>query len=124
MKLLLGILLVLGLAMTGTAFAASMPDFTVKKLGSKGIEMVTGPSSTPPGIGWTLTGGQIDGSNITWPPKSSGSFNVKMEINDGGPEGSANVSGTQGVQRTDLISLSPTIASASVSTIEIVIAEN
>ena len=113
----------LGLALTGTAYAASMPDFTVKKLGSTGIEMVTGPSSTPPGIGWTLTGGQIDGSNITWTPKSTGSFNVKVEVNNGS-EGSANVSGTQDVERTDLIALSPTFDPADISTIEIVIVEN
>ena len=86
--------------------------------------MVTGPSSTPPGIGWTLTGGEIDGSQITWTPKLSGNFTVRVEVNNAGPEGSATVSGTKDVEQTDLIALSPTIDPHDVSTIEIVIVEN
>ena len=86
--------------------------------------MVTGPSSTPPGIGWTLTGDRIERSKITWTPKLSGSFNVKVEINNAGPEGSSNVSGIQDIEQTDLVALSPTIDLADVSTIEIVIVEN
>ena len=111
--------------LTVGAYAASFPEaVNVKALSGTGFELVTAAATGPSDIGWTLNASrQIDGAIITWTPIKSGDFTVRVEINSAGTEGSSNVSGTQDVEQTDIVPLSPPIEAIAVSTVELVIAE-
>jgi hypothetical protein len=121
MKILVMITLIGLLASTVGAYAASM-TLSPLQLGGTGSMEVSAPTSGSMAIGWTLTGVQVDGVNITWRPSITGDFTIEVEVGDS--EGSNTVSGVINVSQTDFVAISPPIGAQDVSTFEIVIVED
>ena len=122
MKALITLVMFAGLALTMGAQAAAISDFVVKSLGSTSIKMVSEPSTTPLGIGWTLAAnGDVNGAEITWTPRDTSDYKITVKINGTGTKGSATVSGTADTERTDHVDLSPTVDPLDCTSIKVTI---
>ena len=125
-KILVALILTLVLVLTGVVYAAPFSSSSVKAIGGTGYQFVTAPSSSPLGIAWRITDGQVDGVNIIWTPDIDGTFEIEVEINESSPEatGKVTVSGTKSVQQTNLVPVSPAIAPVDILTVAIAIVED
>ena len=103
------------------AHAAAITNVNVQTLGGSDYEMVGSPSTRPLDIDWTMTDGLVDGVNITWTPDQTDDFNIKVKIGGGGMLGQSNVSGTQDVEQTDLVVISPPVEAADVASVKVII---
>ena len=128
-KVFIALVLTLVLIVTGVVYAAPFSASSVKAIGGTGYQFVAAPSSSPLAIAWKMTGGQVDGVNITWTPDLNGSFKikVKVKVNKDSPNPQANgnvtVAGTQDVEQTDLVPISPAIDAVDISTVAFAIVE-
>ena len=112
------------LALSAGVYAAALPTPTIHRLGGTGVQIVDSPSTTPIGIGWTITNGQIDGVKIKWTPDDTGNFEIEVEVADGAGTGKVTVAGTESVEQTDLVPISPPVDVQNVNTAEVTIKED
>lgn len=118
-------ILTLMLVVTASVYAAPFSASSVKSIGGTGYQFVAAPSSSPLALAWRITGGQVDGVNITWTPSLDGTFEIEVEVNESSPKatGAVTVAGTQDVQQTDLVPISPTIDPVNILTAAFAIVE-
>ena len=112
------------LALSAGAYAAALPTPNIHRLGGTGIQIVQSPSTTPLGIGWSITNSQIDGVNVKWTPDVTGNFEIEVEVADGAGTGKVTVPGTADVEQTDLVPISPAVDVENVNTAEVTIKED
>ncbi len=121
MKLIILLMVIAGVLVTGGAYAANFQGgVEVKALGGSGYDLVKAASTTPPDVGWTLSGDQVNGVNITWTPETTGTYTVKVKA--AGVNGKTkDISGTINVQRTDYVAISPAVDAEQVSQVKVII---
>ena len=123
LKVFITVVITVVALVVGGAHAAAITDVNIKTLGGSDYEMVSSPSTRPLGIDWTMTNGLVDGVNITWTSDVTGDFNIKANIGGGGTLGQSDVSGTQDVEQTDLVVISPAVEAADVASVKVIIKE-
>ena len=74
------------LVVTASVYAAPFSASSVKSIGGTGYQFVAAPSSSPLALAWRITGGQVDGVNITWTPSLDGTFEIEVEVNESSPK--------------------------------------
>ena len=124
-KVFIALMMTLVLVVTGVVYAAPFSASSVKSIGGTGFQFVAAPSSSPLALAWRITGGQVDGVNITWTPDLDGSFEIEVEVNESSPKatGKVTVAGTKDVEQTDLVPISPAIDPVDISTAAFAIVE-
>ena len=118
-RVTIGLVVVVLVATVGI-YAASITGST-KTLGGTGDVTVGAPSTTV-STAYTLdASNNVSAVDVTWTPGANSNYTIKVAV--GASTGSASISSSGTVQRTDAVTISPVVAADAVSTVNVVITE-
>lgn len=119
-NLSIGILLAVLMGTVGI-YAASISGST-KTLGGTGSVTVTAPASTSSVTFVTDSAGLVTTANVTWTPAANSNYTIKVSA--GGSTGSATITASGTISRTDPVTLTPSVAANLVTSATVVISES
>ena len=101
-------------------YAASITGST-KTLGGTGDVAVSAPASAVTTAYTVDSSNQVTAVDVTWTPAANSNYTIKVKM--GSSTGSASISTSGTVQRTDAVTISPVVAADAVTTVNVSIIE-